>query len=72
MIMRQQGKGAILYLIGGGCGGARGEEEKKQGQETMNQTGGVLLRREVMVEMRLSWKIYQRHTQCLCFPFGRT
>ena len=41
-------------LIGGGCGGARGEEKKKQGQETMNQTGGVLLRREVMVEMRLS------------------
>ena len=41
-------------LIGGGCGGARGEEKKKQGQETMNQTGGVLLRREAMVEMRLS------------------
>ena len=41
-------------LMGGGCGGARGEEKKKQGQETMIQTGGVLLRREAMVEMRLS------------------
>ena len=58
-------------LIGGGCGGARGEEKKTRTRNNESD-GWCTLEKRGDGRNEVILKIYQRYTQCLCFPFGRT